>query len=178
MRAITRSPFLDELFDGSAGVLGADLEAYRNHALRVLNFALAQAPDGPDVQRKLEIACYFHDVGIWTDGTLDYLEPSARRARAYLESHGHPSWQDEIARMVTEHHKLSSAAEDGPLVEAFRRADWTDVTLGLLRFGLPRAFVAEVRRSFPNRGFHRRLVELTLQRTLRHPLSPLPMFKR
>ena len=62
-------------------------------------------------------------------------------------------------------------------VETFRRADWIDVSNGMLRFGLPRAVVREVRRTFPDAGFHRRLLQLTLRRFRRHPLSPLPMMR-
>jgi hypothetical protein len=175
---ITSSPLLDELLASGAGALGADRTAYRNHAYRVLNLALALVPDAsPDDRRKLEIACYFHDVGIWTDATFDYLEPSARRARAYLEAHGLAAWNDEVTRMITEHHALFSARRHGPLVEALRRADWADVSLGLLRGGVPGAFVREVRRALPNCGFHRRLVELGAAWTWRHPLRPLPMMR-
>jgi len=177
VETITRSAFLDEQFGSSSSLFGADLEAYRNHAYRVFNFALALAPALDDARHKLEIASYFHDLGIWADSTFDYIEPSARHAREYLEAHDLSEWGAEMTRMISEHHKITPAGQDAPLVEAFRRGDWVDVSLGRLRFGLSRSFVSEVRRAFPNEGFHRRLVELTLQRARRHPLSPLPMFK-
>lgn len=63
------------------------------------------------------------------------------------------------------------------LVDAFRRADLVDVSLGLMRSGLPRSFVRDVRRAFPNAGFHRRLLALGAQRARSHPLSPLPMLR-
>lgn len=177
MPLVTESSLLDELFASSRDVLGADYDAYRNHCFRVLNFALGLAPAEGDGRTRLEIACFFHDFGIWADATFDYLEPSAARALAFLESTGRLGWSEEVRRMVTEHHRITSAAAYGPQVEAFRCADWADVSLGVLRRGQPRGLVAEVRRAFPNRGFHRRLVALTLARARRHPLSPLPMFK-
>ena len=30
------------------------------------------------------VAVAFHDLGIWTDNTLDYLPPSVNRAKTYL----------------------------------------------------------------------------------------------
>ncbi len=48
---------------------------------------------------------------------------------------------------------------------------------GARRFGVDRALVAEVRATFPNAGFHRRLVQLGLRRCRTHPLSPLPMLR-
>jgi hypothetical protein len=177
MELVKESRLLDGLFAASRSVLGDDHEAYRNHCYRVLNFALGLAPAEGDARARLEVACFFHDFGIWADATFDYLEPSATRALAYLESIGRLGWSEEVRRMVTEHHRITSAAAQGPHVEAFRRADWADVSLGALRRGLPRGFVAEVRRAFPNRGLHRRLVTLTLARARRYPLSPLPMIK-
>ncbi len=174
---VTGSSRLATLFEASEGLLGRDLPGYRNHAYRVLNFALALAPDAPDARTKLELACYFHDLGIWTDDTFDYLEPSAERAREYLRRHDLTDWSDEMTSMITEHHKITSAAARGELVEAFRQADLCDVSLGMIKADIPRSFIREVKRAFPNRGFHRRLVELTLRRARRHPLSPLPMIK-
>jgi hypothetical protein len=177
MPLVKESPLLDELFASSRNVLGDDYGGYRNHCYRVLNFALGLTPAEGDARTRLEIACFFHDFGIWADATFDYLGPSAARALAYLRSTGRLDWSEEVQRMVTEHHRITSAAAHGPQVEAFRRADWADVSLAVLRRGLPRGLVTEVRRAFPNRGFHRRLVTLTIARARRHPLSPLPMIK-
>lgn len=174
---VTRSAVLDELLAASSAVLGPDAVAYRHHAYRVLNFALALAPAAPALEHKLATACFFHDLGIWTDRTFDYLAPSARRARAHLDAQGHTGWADEIVAMIAEHHRIRPATHLGPLVEAFREADWIDVSLGWRRFGLSKDFVAGVQRAFPNAGFHRRLVGLTVERLRRHPLSPLPMLR-
>ncbi len=43
--------------------------------------------------------------------------------------------------MIREHHKVTSAGEYGLLVEVFRRSDWIDVSLGVRRSGVSRAFV-------------------------------------
>jgi hypothetical protein len=63
------------------------------------------------------------------------------------------------------------------LGDGCRRADWIDVSRGLRRFGVPRPFIAAVATTWPNAGFHRRLVQLTIDRFWKHPLSPLPMVK-
>jgi hypothetical protein len=174
---VQRFTLLDELFAEGAEVLGRDLTAYRNHAYRVFNLCRGFVAD-PDASsnERIAVAAYFHDVGIWTDDTFDYLAPSAARALAWLARSGHDAWSGEVSRMIAEHHKVTAyIATDGELVEAFRRADWIDVMLGARRFGLDRSFVAEVRSAFPNEGFHRRLLELGWLRCMSHPLSPLPM---
>lgn len=174
---VEHAPLLDELFGTSPVVFGNDLPGYRNHCYRVLNLALALAPSGADTRAKIEIAAYFHDLGIWSDGTFDYLGPSAIRAKAYLRENDRAAWSADVEAMIARHHQVTRAGPSGSLVEAFRRADWADVSLGTLRLGLASPFVADVKRAFPNAGFHRRLVQLTLERARRHPLSPLPMLR-
>jgi hypothetical protein len=87
-------------------------------------------------------------------------------------------WTSEVEAMIVNHHKVTSSRPDCPsLVEAFRRADWIDVTYELRRFGVPLPIVAAVRRKWPDTGFHRRLVQLTVNRFWKHPLTPLPVVK-
>jgi hypothetical protein len=91
-------------------------------------------------------------------------------------SRGLADWIPEIEAAIVNHHKVTSAPADQPaLVESSRRADWVDVSFGLRRFGLTRSFVAAVADAWPDAGFHRRLVELTIDRWWKHPLNPLPM---
>lgn len=142
------------------------------------NLCVAQSSRGPRCIDEVAIAAAFHDLGIWTDGTFDYLPPSVERARAHLTRSGRPEWSAEVSAMILDHHKLSPyRGGAGELVEAFRRADWTDVTRGLVTFGLPRRFVRQVLSAWPSEGFHKRLVQLGLARLRTHPLSPLPMLK-
>lgn len=63
------------------------------------------------------------------------------------------------------------------LTETFRRADWIDVSRGILSFGLPRAKLREIFRRWPNADFHKRLVQLTLAEFRAHRLRPLPVLK-
>ncbi|MGB1580314.1 MAG: HD domain-containing protein [Nevskiales bacterium] len=174
---VTKHPRLDALFEQGKALLGKDYAAYRNHCWRVFNCAAIMTNAEGDDLDKLAIAAYFHDIGIWSDQTFDYLAPSAARAQSYLSDQGLDDWADEISAIITEHHKVSAARGQGRLVEAFRRADWMDVTLGMLRFGVSQDILSRLRKQFPNEGFHKRLVSLTLQQLRRNPLSPLPMFK-
>jgi len=166
---------VDEVLEPWRATLGADLTPYRNHVCRVAHFCCALHPCDADAARRVVIAACFHDLGIWPSLTLDYLPPSVERARDYLRANDRTDWAEEVALMIDEHHRLT--AVQSPLEEAFRRADLVDVTLGLVRFGLPRERVAEVRARFPNAGFHRRLVRLGLGWIPRHPLRPLPFLR-
>ena len=189
----TSLPTVEQVLDDHASELGHDLIAYRNHVYRVVNLCLAIVGNNRVELEKIAVAAVFHDLGIWTNKTFDYIAPSVAVAREHLAARGRADWIPEIEAMIVNHHKVTpsranphpstiargalSRVEGPSLVESFRRADWIDVTRGLRRFGVPRRFIAAVAATWPNAGFHRRLVELTMGRFFKHPLSPLPMVK-
>jgi len=170
-------PLLDELLAPYREAIGRDFPAYRNHTYRVVHFCRELGVASDEAMRKVMVAAAFHDLGIWTARTFDYIAPSLQLAVDYLSRTNRRHWESEVAAMIREHHKVTDwASEPGDLVELFRRADWIDVTHGLRRFGLAGRQLREVFRTFPDAGFHWRLVQLTAGRALRHPLAPLPMF--
>ncbi len=172
------SELLEELLPAYLQLLGADYDAYKNHCMRVFNFCRALVGNSLEVDDKIVVAAFFHEIGIWSDSTFDYIRPSQILARRYLEKSGRTVWIDEIEAMIGEHHKLTRyRVNPSWLVEAFRKAEWIDVSGGMLRFRLPDDFVTDVLEAFPNSGFHKKLVELTVGRLKTHPFSPLPMIK-
>jgi hypothetical protein len=169
-------PVCDAVLAAHVGVLGSDLTGYRHHVYRVVNLCVAQnAVDGANLEL-VAVAAVFHDLGIWTHGTFDYLGPSVALARAHLERHGQAAWCDEVSAMILDHHKLRPC-RGAPLVEVFRRADWIDVTGGVRHFGVGLGLVRALYDRWPSAGFHRRLVALSLARLRSHPWSPLPMVR-
>jgi hypothetical protein len=176
-----RMPLIDETLDAFRGALGGDLTAYRGHVYRVVSFCralVAAAPGNGERDAKIALAAIYHDLGIWSDATADYLPPSARRLRERLERDGRQAWSVELERMVVLHHKLTPCrGPDDALVEAFRRADLVDLTLGWVRFGLPAGFVRDVQAAYPAAGFHRRVVQVVTGWAVAHPSNPFPMMR-
>jgi len=169
---------LDEVLHTHTAEIGSDFAAYRNHAYRVVNLCVALSSGDQDELQKIALSAAFHDLGIWTDGTFDYLQPSVRLASAHLSRAGRTAWTPEITEMILQHHKISAFRGDPQsLVEPFRRADWVDVSRGLVTFGLPRKLLAEIFSVWPDEGFHRRLAQLSLTRLRTHPWNPLPMLR-
>jgi hypothetical protein len=170
--------FLDDLLVKWKDVIGADYDGYRNHCHRMVAFCLALRTSTEEEQRKIVIAACFHDIGLWTARTFDYIPPSLPPAKEYLQREGLAHWAEEICAMIGEHHKLRTyRGLESPLVEAFRRADLVDFSLGLFTFGLTRTFIREVKAQYPNAGFHRALVRMASAWFVRHPLNPAPMMK-
>ena len=174
---LTRIPTIDDVLDGHASALSNDLVAYRNHVYRVANLCLAIVGNHCEVE-KIAAAAVFHDLGMWTDRTFDYIAPSIALAREYLVANAREDWITDVSTMIADHHKITpSMANPNSLVEPFRKADWIDVTGGLRRFGIPRPFVARLFATWPDAGFHWRLAQLALHRFRTHPLTPLPMVR-
>jgi hypothetical protein len=178
MPALPTFALVDEILDLHAQALGSDLPAYRNHVNRVLHYVFAMDPQLQGKAQSLLIAGAFHDLGIWTAHTFDYLDPSSCLAHDYLKAQGlEPLWP-EVDLIIQQHHKLRCYA--GPFaqsVDAFRRADRVDLSLGLIRSGLQREFVRAVRGQFPNSGFHARLAVLSGRQFRLTPLNPFPMMR-
>src|SRR5262249_198778 len=133
-RLLTSFPTVEEVLDNHASEVGNDLIAYRNHVYRVANLSVAILGDTRIELEKITVAAVFHDLGIWTDKTFDYIAPSVALAREYLAAQGMADWSREIEAMIVNHHKVTSSGPDPQsMVESFRRADWIDVTRGLRR---------------------------------------------
>ena len=178
MNLCTSFPWVDDILGAYAGSLGEDLRAYRNHVYRVLNYLLLLAPEQSGNADLLQIAAAFHDLGIWTAGTFDYLEPSKRLARSYLAEKGLTHFGPEVEAIIDHHHKLFPyCGAFSSTVEPFRRADLVDVSLGIVRFGIHKKWVRDVKAEFPNAGFHCRLAALTFRQFLCDPFHPLPMVR-
>lgn len=173
------TPTLDELFAPWLGALGKDYPAYRHHVERLLALCeLLAVRAGVRLDPVvLRVAAVYHDLGIWSDGTFDYLAPSAAHAAAWLESQGQAGLAPQVAAMIAQHHKVRPAGPANDPVEIFRLADWMDVSLGLLNAGLPRAHYRDLLERYPDAGFHWRLVQLSTKQALTNPLNPLPMFR-
>lgn len=159
-------------------VINQDYLKYRNHVCRVyLNCLLLD--DNTMNEGKYAVAAVFHDIGIWTNNTIDYLDPSVKQALFFLDAAGKEDWKSEIELMITWHHKTTTYnGAHSVIVENFRKADWVDVSLGLFSFGADKKRIKNYRRLFPNTGFHLFLLKKIAANFLRHPLNPLPMFKK
>ena len=175
----TSIPTVDAVLEHHASALGGDFIGYRNHVYRVVNLCLEIAGGENRVElEKVAVAAVFHDLGIWTNRTFDYIAPSVALAREHLSACAHADWIPEIEAMIVDHHKITPSRPDRmSLVEPFRRADWIDVSRGLRTFGVPRSFIASLFTVWPSAGFHWRLLELTVDWFPKHPLAPLPMVK-
>src|SRR4029077_18895282 len=104
---LTCIPTVDDVLNDYATALGEDFSGYRNHVYRVVNLCVAIA--GPSELEKIAVAAVFHDLGIWTKGTFDYIAPSIALSHDYTAAHGRQDWTAEIEAMIANHHKITSS---------------------------------------------------------------------
>ncbi|MCU1645843.1 MAG: hypothetical protein JWN03_6118 [Nocardia sp.] len=170
---VTAHPIVDAVIGRYRTQLDPELDAYRNHVLRCVNYqqellAVEALPD------TAALAWAVHDLGLWTANTIDYLEPSVALADELAGGFGVTDIAA-VHKMIREHHRLRSAGDR--LTETFRIADRIDVSRGLLRGPVSRATVQAVVAELPYAGFHQTLLRRGTPYALRHPARPLPMFR-
>jgi len=167
----------DLLFEKNAETFGTNLATYRGHVHRVIGLVGLQTEVTAATADALGVAGFFHDAAIWFDSTWDYLPPSAARA---VEELGGPETEHAglVEAMITEHHRIRRARHDNPMVEAFRRADLTDVCAGLIKVpNSKRRDYRALTEEYPARGFRPMLVKAFVRGIKESPLHPAPMIK-
>jgi hypothetical protein len=172
VEVITAHPIVDAVLDRHRDALGDDRPAYGNHVYRCMTYH--QLLLGFSIPDAAALAWATHDLGIWTAGTLDYLEPSADLAAAHADEFGIAE-VDQLRALVCEHHRLRPVSDR--VTEAFRRADLIDVSHGVLRQGVERSAIRAAVKALPYNGFHACLAKGLSGYAVRHPLRPLPMMR-
>lgn len=156
--------------------LGKYFEQYKNHVYRVFNLALPYLNSDKEIEI-ISVASAFHDLGIWTNNTFDYIKPSIGLAKQFcVSNHFDASVIMEIWIIIDNHHKLTKI-RTSKLAEIFRQADLVDLTFGLIPKGRNKNDVRLLRKTFPNKGFHLFLTKIFLKHLFNKPFNPLPMYK-
>ncbi|MEM6254402.1 MAG: hypothetical protein AAF821_15915 [Cyanobacteria bacterium P01_D01_bin.156] len=57
-------------------MIGKDFPGYRNHVYRTITYAMHFLGDATAHEQLVETAFVHHDIGLWSDHGLAYLEPS------------------------------------------------------------------------------------------------------
>ncbi|MXR36047.1 hypothetical protein [Craterilacuibacter sinensis] len=178
MDIISNHPQIEQILGVWKEQIGETYDGYRGHVYRMFNCCLALRDCSEEEVRKLAIAAAFHDIGLWSAHTADYLPPSVAQAQKWLAENGLSDWAEEISLMIDMHHKIRPWRDPKyPLVEVFRQGDLVDFSLGFFKFGLPSAYVSRLKAEIPNAGFHKFLLSGAKDWFCQHPLSPPPFMK-
>lgn len=166
--------YIEEILNRYRHILSEHFDRYRNHVYRVYNLTLILTETSVINKDEIAVAAAFHDLGIWTNKTLDYLAPSILLAKEFALQKG--IVDVEIQNMILYHHKISSY-NPSTVVDNFRKADLVDLSFGFINFGIDRKAIKELTVLFPYLGFQQFVVKVVLNHAFRHPLNPLPILK-
>lgn len=154
-------PWVEELFVRYAELIGKDFPGYRNHVYRTITYAMHFLENKDEFEQLVETIFVYHDIGLWTDHELAYLEPSEAVALADNEKYGWGLDPEILRGAIHWHHKISPyKGLHQNVIEACRKADWIDASKGMLRKSLSKKAIREVEAAFPNLGFHDTLLRL------------------
>lgn len=154
-------PHVEDLLDRYKSAIGKDFDGYRNHVYRIVTYAMHFLDGDTELERLVETVFVYHDIGLWTDQELAYLEPSEAVALADNERFEWGLDPEALKGAIHWHHKIFRyRGKHEKVIEACRRADWIDASKGWLRKGLSRANIRKVESTFPNCGFHASLMRL------------------
>ena len=154
-------PLVEERLAPYKDTIGDDCGGYRNRVYRTITYAMHLLDNDPEVEPLVETAFVYHDIGLWTDHELAYLEPSEAIALADNERFGWGLDPEALRGAIHWHHKILPYR--GPherVIEACRKADWVDASKGMIRKGFSRQAIREVEAAFANNGFHDTLLRL------------------
>lgn len=152
---LTHVDRIESLLERHADAIGDDLGPYRGHVYRVLHYARCILDGDESDRATIDVALVHHDIGLWTDREVAYLEPSIARAERDVEELGLDVDLEMLRPIIMWHHKITPYR--GPharVVNAVRRADWCDATKGIVRKGVDRRTVARTVDAIPYDGFH------------------------
>lgn len=161
IRIITNSDIVEQHLSRYKQYIGADFDGYRNHIYRVMTYANHFLHNDESQADVIATALVYHDIGLWTAGTLAYLEPGvevAHKECALIYTPEQLELQDSI---IVNHHKIwpYKGGKNAKVVEAVRKADWIDATNGFFNKGMAWSHIAEVKAAIPAAGFYQTLAD-------------------
>lgn len=154
-------PRVDAMLARYQDIIGRDFAGYRNHVYRTITYAMHFLNNDLQYEQLVETAFVYHDIGLWTNKELAYLEPSEAVALADNDTYAWGLDPELLAGAIHWHHKVTPyTGKHAKVIEACRKADWVDASKGHLRKGLSKAAIKQVEDAFPNLGFHDTLLRL------------------
>ena len=160
-------------------IIGNDYEAYRGHCHRIYNYIVLMKRSAELTQQDnyiLEIAIPFHDLGIWTAHTMDYLQPSFEAASTFVKQNKLDVDLFVLKTIIVNHHKLTFV-KDNKLAELLRKADMLDLSFGRLKSSLTKEELDCIKASFPYKGFQLVIFKKLMKHALKNITNPFPMLK-
>jgi hypothetical protein len=147
------------------------------HSMRCFLLAERMAADrGLMVDHEvLLIAGLLHDIGLYEGASAGgvYTTDGAEFAGHLLADR--PGWDERRLGLcrdaIDRHHEVRSQWEDGAEVELMRRADMTELTSGVVNFGVSRGWIRGLWRAVPRDGLYPHIARMVADVLRERPAS-------
>jgi hypothetical protein len=138
-------PHVEELLARYKSQIDKDFSGYRNHVYRAITYAMHFLDNKLEHEKLVETAFAYHDIGLWTDNELAYLELSEAAAIADNVNYHWGLDADLLRGAIHWHHKIFPyRGRNQNVIEACRKADWIDASKGKLRKGITKSAVKAI----------------------------------
>lgn len=161
IKIIERDDNVERFLKKYISYIGKDYDAYRNHIYRVLTYSIHFLHGSTNHLDTIAAALVFHDIGLWTNSSLAYIKPSCELAKRVMKKAKMSPRQVNLAQdIIYYHHKIFDFEDvDGSkinaeVVNAVRKADWIDASMGLIQHGMPKVHIQNVTKTIPTYNFH------------------------
>lgn len=152
MALITTSEQIENWLGVYSRKLTWDFEPYRHHVYRQVNLSLYFLKDNQLYRPEIEFCAVHHDLGLWLDEGDDIVMSSLQKALQQNEDHALGFDRTLIKDILFYHTKLFAFnGENAPIVNAFRKAHWVELSKGTLKRGLDPAFLQSLHTTWPLR---------------------------
>lgn len=150
MTVLTRSDTIESWLKLYSRILKWDYELYRQHVFRQVNLSLHFLNDNHLLRPEIEFCAVHHDLGLWLEGDGDILMTSLKKALEQNMDHT-LGFDPALIKDVIFHHTKVFAFQgpNSPVVNAFRKAHWVELTKGKLKKGVDPAFLEALYQDWP-----------------------------
>ena len=164
---VTNSDMIEKHLKRYKRSIGDDYAGYRGHIYRVFSYTLYKLRDknlNKKEKEMIETALVYHDIGLWSDKELNYIEPSVDTMIESLPDRQYTKKQIRLMEeIIRYHHKIttySNENDEKDIVNTVRECDLIDFSLGMVTNGVSRANIKKVMDKIPNDGFHYTLMTI------------------
>ncbi len=162
-KIIRSSQLLDILLEPWKETLGQDYDAYKNHALRTINYCYFILPNNEEVLQHVIITAAYHQLGLWIKNNKDYSSTSAETLIDNSEKIGFNPVPKHIIQAIIKHSSLTKEFGKNDLFAyTFWRAFRIEMSMGYSEQGLPSDFIDQVRTCIPTKHYNKIVTEKLL----------------
>lgn len=156
-KIISHHPLLDTILNFWHKDLGDNYEPYKNHCLRVINYAFFQLKPNEEMKQKIIFTTAFHQLSLFInqkENINDYHKSSAHLFESFYDNFNYYH-SDAVLNAILKHNTIQPKFYNDFCFEAvFWNCYFTDLSYGTFNSHIPKDFIKKVKECIPNKKYH------------------------